>query len=76
MYCRFSTPNKTLTITKKQTTKKTLKNLIKSNDNRPPFLSNSKIPLKSLNLKKKNPNTNLLLKLYSQSNTNTQKTTK
>lgn len=69
-------PGETLTIAEEQAAKEALKNLMKSDDSRPPFLSSSKVPLKSLDLEKKNPSADLLLKLYSQSDTSAQRATK
>lgn len=75
MYCCISAPGETLTIAEEQAAKEALKNLMKSDDSRPPFLPSSKVSLKSLDLEKKNPSADLLLKLYSQSDTNAQRAT-
>lgn len=73
MYYCISAPGETLTIAEEQAAKEALKNLMKSG--RPPFLPSSKVPLKSLDLEKKNPSADLLLKLYSQSDTSAQRAT-
>lgn len=75
MYYCISAPGETLTIAEEQAAKEALKNLMKSGDGQPPFLPSSKVPLKSLDLEKKNPSADLLLKLYSQSDTSAQRAT-
>ncbi|XP_062574238.1 large ribosomal subunit protein mL44-like [Saccostrea cucullata] len=60
-------PGETLTIAEEQAAREALKNFMKTDDARPPLLPSSKVPLGSLDLEKKNPSAELLLKLYSQS---------
>mmetsp|Transcript_15691 Transcript_15691/g.27357 ORF Transcript_15691/g.27357 Transcript_15691/m.27357 type:complete len:124 (+) Transcript_15691:122-493(+) len=68
-------PGETLTIAEEQAAKDALKNLMKTDDARPPFIQSSKVPIKSLDLEKKNPSADLLLKLYSQSDSSEQQIT-
>lgn len=71
----ISAPGETLTIAEEQAAKDALKNLMKTDDARPPFIQSSKVPIKSLDLEKKNPSADLLLKLYSQSDSSEQQIT-
>ncbi|XP_048757948.2 39S ribosomal protein L44, mitochondrial-like [Ostrea edulis] len=65
-------PGETLAIAEEQAAREALKNLMKTDEARPPLQPSSNVPLGSLDLDKKNPSAELLLKLYSESDTSSQ----